>query len=106
MAVLQIVDNAVNSIVDTIETVFTNGASGMLIESFTAVNNSTVNASYKAYIVNSAVGQPQVPMTIVVWGENDLGIGIVNQVIPPNATLRVEASALNSIYFTVTGREV
>ena len=106
MAVLQIVDNAVNSLVDTIETIYTNGANGVLIESFTAANNSTVTASYKAYIVNSGVGQPQVPMTIVVWGENDLGIGIVNQVIPANATLRVEASATNSIYFTVTGREV
>tara|TARA_R110000851_G_scaffold155830_1_gene298366 strand:- start:521 stop:841 length:321 start_codon:yes stop_codon:yes gene_type:complete len=106
MAVLQIVDNAVNTLVDTIETIFTNGTSGVLIESFTAVNNSSVNASYKAYIVNSGVAQPQIPMTIVVWGENDLGIGIVNQVIPANATLRVEASAANSIYFTVTGREV
>jgi hypothetical protein len=41
-----------------------------------------------------------------VWGENDLGIGVVNQVIPANGSLLVESSALNSLYFTVSGREL
>lgn len=106
MASQQIVSNLSNSIVDTVQPIYSApSSSDVLIESFTAANNSTVNASYKAYIVSSGgVEQPQVPFKIVVWGENDLGIGVVNQVIPAGGTLSVESSALNSIYFTVTGR--
>jgi hypothetical protein len=107
MATLQIVDNFKNTIVDTVQTAFTAGSSPVVIESFTAANNSAVNASYKAYIVTSSgVEQPQRPFKIIVWGELDLGIGIVNQVIPAGGTLKVESSALDSIYFTVTGRTI
>jgi hypothetical protein len=107
MATNQIVANAVNLSVDTPETFFTAGLNGVVIESFTATNNSSVNASYKAYIVaSSGTQQPQIPFKVVVWGENDLGIGIVNQIIPPGGALRLECSALASIYFTVTGREI
>ena len=106
MATAQILNNAVNNQANIVQTLFTAGSRGVVIESFTAANNSIVNASYKAYIVDGNVEQPQRPFKIVVWGEIDLGIGIVNQVIPPNAELRLETSALNSIYFTATGREV
>lgn len=107
MATAQILNNAVNSTVDTPEALFTNSSSsGVLIESFTAANNSIVNASYKAFIVLGATEQPQIPFKVVVWGENDLGIGLVNQVIPPGGSLKLETSALNSIYFTATGRDV
>jgi len=106
MATKQLSDNFVNNAVDTPEPVFTAGTKGVVIESFTAANNSTVNASYKAYIKTSAgLLRPQIPFKIVVWDENDLGIGVVNQIIPAGAQLMVEASALNSIYFTVTGRD-
>ncbi len=106
MASLQLSDNFVNNAVDTPEPIFTADSKGIVIESFTAANNSVVNASYKAYIKTaSGLLQPQRPFKIVVWGESDLGIGIVNQIIPAGAQLMVEASALNSIYFTVTGRE-
>lgn len=106
MTTSQISDNFVNNAVDTPEPAFTAGTKGVVIESFTATNNSTTNASYKAYIKTPAgLLQPQIPFKIIVWGENDLGIGIVNQIIPAGAQLMVEASALNSIYFTVTGRE-
>ena len=106
MATKQLSDNFVNNTVDTPEPVFTAGTTGVVIESFTAANNSTVNASYKAYIKTSAgLLRAQRPFKIVVWDENDLGIGIVNQIIPAGAQLMVEASALNSIYFTVTGRD-
>ncbi len=106
MASLQLSDNFVNNDVDTVEPIFTAGTKGIVIESFTAANNSVVNASYKAYIKTpDGLLQPQRPFKIVVWGESDLGIGIVNQIIPAGAQLMVEASALNSIYFTVTGRE-
>ena len=107
MATTQIVDNFKNTIVDTVQTAFTSTLYPVVIEAFTAANNATVNASYKAYIVSaSGVEQPLRPFKVVVWSENDLGIGIVNQVIPVGGTLRLESSALDSIYFTVTGREI
>jgi hypothetical protein len=106
MATVQIVDNLTVSVIDLPQTVYTAPAGqDIVIQSFTAANTSTINASYKAYI-SSALGvqQPQIPFKVVVWGENDLGIGIVNQVIPGGGTLKVECSALESIYFTVSGR--
>jgi hypothetical protein len=108
MATLQIVDNKANLNVDTVEAFYTAPqGQDVVIESFTASNNSSVNANYSAYIQTLTGGlQPQIPFKIVVWGENDLGIGIVNQVIPAGATLRMESSAIDSIYFTVTGREI
>jgi len=108
MATLQISDNFSNTIVDTVQTVYTTPSNkSVVIESFTATNNSSVNASYKAYIVSvDGIEKPLRPFKVVVWGEIDLGIGINNQAIPPGGALKVESSALNSIYFTVTGREV
>jgi hypothetical protein len=108
MATIQLSDNFVNSAVDTPEPIFTAGTVGVVIGAFSAVNNSTVNASYKAYIkTSSGLLQPIRPFKIVVWQEDpDLGIGAVNQIIPAGAQLMVEASALDSIYFTATGREV
>lgn len=106
MATAQILSNSVNTIVDTPETLFTASDRGIVIEAFTASNTSGVNASYKAYIVSGTSEEPQIPFKIVVWGENDLGIGLVNQIIPAGAELKLETSALDSIYFTATGREV
>lgn len=85
---------------------FTAGSKGVVIESFTACNTSGVDASYKGYIVSTSTEKPQIPFRMVVWGHSDLGIGIVNQIIPAGATLKLECSALDSIYFTATGREV
>ena len=106
MASIQLVDNFVNTISDTVETVYTSPVSeSTIIETFTAANNSGVNASYKGYIVSqSGAEQPQRPFKIIVWGEKDSGQGLVNQVIPPGGSLRVESSATTSIYFTVTGK--
>ena len=108
MATLQISDNFSNTIADTVQTVYTAPQQqNVVIETFTAANNSGINASYKAYIVSSdGIEQPLRPFKVVVWGEIDLGIGIVNQAIPSGGTLKVESSVINSIYFTVTGREV
>ena len=108
MATLQISDNFSNTIVDTVQTVYTAPQQqNVVIESFTAANNSGVNASYKAYIVSpDGIEQPLRPFKVVVWGEIDLGVGVVNQAIPSGGSLKVESSAINSIYFTVTGREV
>lgn len=106
MATTQILSNAVNTVANTVQTLFTAGTSPVVIDSFTAANNSTVNASYKAYIVSTGTEQPQIPFKIVTWGENDLGIGLVNQVIPAGGQLKFEVSAIDSIYFTATGRTV
>ena len=106
MASEQLASNSFNTIVDTPQVIYTAPSNkSVLIESFTASNTSSVNASYGAFITSSGgTEQPQIPFKIVVWGENDLGIGVVNQVVPPGGTLSVETSALDSIYFTVTGR--
>lgn len=108
MATLQIVDNKANTIADTVQEFYTSPANQTtIIESFTASNVSNVNASYVAYIQSDG-GElsPQIPFKVVVWGENDLGIGIVNQAIPPGGSLRIECSAIDSVYFTVTGRQI
>ena len=108
MATIQITDNLTVTVIDAPQVIASAPVGqDIVIESFTASNTSLVNASYKAYIV-SALGaeQPQIPFKVVVWGENDLGIGIVNQIIPAGGYLKVECSALASIYFTVTGREI
>ena len=108
MATIQITDNLTVTVIDTPQVVASAPVGqDIVIDSFTASNTSLVNASYKAYIV-SALGaeQPQIPFKVVVWGENDLGIGIVNQIIPAGGYLKVECSALASIYFTVTGSEI
>ena len=107
MTTLQIVDNYSNTIADTVQTAAAPTENSIVIESFTATNNSGVDASFKAYIVSAGgVEVPIIPFTIVVWGRLDLGIGIVNQVIPIGGELRVESSAIDSIYFTVSGRTV
>ena len=107
MATKQIVDNFSNTIADTIQSATSVSAKNIVIEAFTAVNNSSVNASYKAYIVSpNGIEQPLRPFKVVTWGENDFGMGIVNQAIPAGGLLKVESSAIGSIYFTVTGREV
>tara|TARA_R110000796_G_scaffold214800_1_gene330729 strand:- start:6779 stop:7108 length:330 start_codon:yes stop_codon:yes gene_type:complete len=106
MSILQVASNFSVTAPDSIQAVYTAPTTtSVAIVSFTAANNSSVNASYKAYIVsNGGAVQPQVPFKVVVWGDNDLGIGIVGQTIPKGGQLRVESSAIDSIYFTVTGR--
>jgi len=102
----RLVNNFVNTTADLKQTAYSSPAtgSGTRIDSFTATNTSGVNASYSAYIVTATdPEQPIIKDKIVVWGENDLGIGLVNQVIPPSSTLKVECSASNSVYFTVAG---
>lgn len=97
----------VNTAVDTPQTVFT-ATNPVKIDAFTATNNGTVNASFKAYIVPSGevADTPIIPLEIVVWGENKLGLGLVNQVVPKGGTLQVESSTTGSIYFTISGREI
>jgi len=107
MTVKNLSVNFVNTAADTPQAVFT-ATNPVKIDAFTATNNSTVNASYQAYIVPSgeSANNPVIPFEIIVWGENKLGLGLVNQVIPTGGTLQVESSQIDSIYFTISGREI
>ena len=101
--------NFKNTIADSQQTVYTSPltGSGTRIDSFTAANSGTVNRNYSAYIDNGVTdNKPIIPFKIVVWGESDLGIGLVNQTIPPGASLKVESSSVGDIYFTVSGVEL
>jgi hypothetical protein len=103
----RLINNFSNTVIDTLETAYSSAATGegTRIDSFTASNDSTVNASYNVYI-NDGVNPVKaiIKDKMIVWGTNDLGIGLVNQVIPPSATLQIESTAINSIYFTVAGQ--
>jgi hypothetical protein len=108
MATKQLIDNFLNTAVDTVQVAYSAPSDKVVvIEAFTVANNSSVNASYKAYIKSSSgLLSPILPFKIVVWGETDLGISIVSQAIPAGGSLQMESSALSSLYFTVTGREL
>lgn len=110
---IPITKNLCNTLADTPQSFYTDDGTlnGTIIDSFTASNAdslSGVNASYKAYIVDASGSaiNPQIAFKIVVWGEKDLGAGVVNQLIPPGGSLQMEASDINRIYFTVSGRKV
>ena len=110
MANLLMVDNRASTLVDSPEIFYTSPATGKgtVINAFTASNTSLINRDYQAYIVGvtGSATNPIRPFKIVVWGEVDLGTGIVNQIIPPGGTLRMESSAIDSIHWTVTGQEL
>jgi hypothetical protein len=93
--------------VDTITTLYTSPSSGngTTITAFTAANSSGANASYKAYVYDSAgtAVDPAVPLKIVVRNRFDLGASIVNQIIPAGGTLRIENNIANSLSFKITG---
>ena len=106
MTKIQLVNNFTNSVADIPEVAYVAPTSNdALITSFTAANTSSQTTSYKAYIVNSGdvAISPQKPMQFVVWGEIDLGIGIVGQVIPKGGSLQIESGNPDKIKVTVTG---
>lgn len=104
-----LVNKGVNTVADTPESIYTSpaGGNGTIITAFTAANNSTSNKSYKAYIVgvSDTATNPQLPFRIIIWGDIDLGTGIEGQTIPPGGSLFVEASTIDSVYFTVSGKQ-
>ena len=110
MANLLIVDNKSSTVADSPEIFYVSPSTGKgtVINAFTASNTSLVNRDYQAYIVglSGSATNPIRPFKIVVWGEVDLGTGIVNQIIPPGGSLRMESSAIDSIHWTVTGQEL
>jgi len=107
MADVVIVNSKENVVANTIEQVYLspNSGNGTIITAFSAINNSGVNASYKAYIYDAggAAVNPTIPIKIVVRNRFDVGPSITNQLIPNGGTLRVESSAAGSITFLLSG---
>jgi hypothetical protein len=107
MADTTLVNSKSNAAPNAIEDFYTSPSSsaGTLITAFSAVNNSAANASYKAYIYDSAgtaLGAV-IPFKIVVKNKYDVGPSITNQLIPNGGSLRMESSAAGSITFRVSG---
>lgn len=112
MAEITMVAGKKNTIVDTIENFYqtisaSSGGSGAVITAFTASNNGSESASYKAYIYDASGSMVDavVPQKIVVRDRFDLGPSVVGHIIPPGGSLRMESSNL-TVSFTVTGREL
>ena len=102
-----IVDSRSNGVADGVEQFYQSptGGNGTIITAFSAINNSGVNASYKAYIYDStgAAVEPVIPTKIVVRNRFDIAPSITNQLIPNGGSLRMESSAADSITFRVSG---
>lgn len=79
---------------------------GVIVTAFTASNDSTASASYKAYIYDAtgAAVRSVIPFTIVNRDRYHSGASLVNQVIPGGWTLRVENSTGDAFNFYATGR--
>ncbi len=110
MVDIVLVDSKENGVADGIEQFYQspNGGSGTIITAFSAINNSGVNASYKAYIYDStgAAISAVIPIKIVVRNRFDVAPSITNQLIPNGGSLRMESSAAGSITFRVSGVEL
>ena len=110
MADIVLVASVTNGAADSIEQLYGSptGGDGTIITAFSAINNSGVNASYKAYIYDStgAAVDAVIPVKIVVRNRFDVGASITNQLIPAGGSLRTESSAADSITFRVSGVEL
>lgn len=101
-----IVDGKFNTFPDLVATFYTSPlTAATVITAWAAVNNSGVNASYKAYIFNSDgdMVNALVPTKIVVRNKFDIGPSITNQLIPAGGSLRMETSTAAAIDFRVSG---
>ncbi len=105
-----IVNSVANTAADTIEKFYDSPSTGggTIVSAFTATNNTGINASYKAYIYDASESllAAVMPLKVVVRNRFDLGSSVVNQLIPKGGSLRMEASALGSITFRVSGKEL
>ena len=103
------VNSVKNTNSDTIELFYTSPPSGAgtIISAFTSANSSGANQSFKAYIFDASelLLDAVIPTQIVIRNRTNLGASIVNQLIPPGGTLRMESSNAPSLSFRVTGRE-
>lgn len=104
-----LINNAKIIVPDVITALYTSPSDGLgtIITAFTASNDSSASASYKAYIFDAAgsVVSPVIPLTIVVKDRFNSGPSIVNQVVPSGGTIRIENSTGDALNFYATGRE-
>lgn len=113
MAKVVMVNSVQNTQPDVIQKFYdapssSSGGKGTEILAFTASNNTTASATYKAYIFDAS-GDPieaVVPQKIVVRDRFDLGPSSIGQLIPPGGSLQMESSTANSIAFRITGNEL
>ncbi len=106
----QLVNAQQSVIADTPEVYYTSPTTGTgtLITAVTASNGTATDRNYKGYIVSSGgtATLPQVPTTVVNANKADLAEELAGQVIPTGGTLQFESSAIDSIAFTVSGRDL
>lgn len=108
-----LVNSVANTLNDTIEKFYdapaaSGGGKGTRISAFTASNNSSASASYKAYIYDASgsLKAAVVPLKIVVRDRFSLAPSIIGHEIPPGGSLRMESSTAGAITFRVTGTEL
>lgn len=105
-----LVNSVQNTIANTIQSFYTSPATGAgtVITAFTATNNTGSNRTYKAYIFASGAttSEAVTPLKIIIRSRFDPGNAIVNHLIPPGGTLRMESDLALSIVFRVTGNEL
>jgi hypothetical protein len=110
MATEILVNGAQNSLTNTIQAFYTSPptGAGTVITAFTATNNTGSNRTYRAYIFASGAttAEATTPLKIVVRNRFDPGQAIVNHLIPPGGTLRMETDLLDTIAYRVTGNEL
>ncbi len=106
----QLVDTFQNTLANTPESAFLSPATGAgtLITAVVASNATTIDRTYQAYIVSSGgtATNPQVPTRTIVKKKTDVPEELAGQVIPEGGTLQFESSAIGSITFTVSGRNL
>lgn len=108
-----LVNSVANTLNDTIEKFYDSPSAssegkGTRISAFTASNNSSASASYKAYIYDAsgALKAAVVPQKIVVKDRFDLAPSIIGHLIPAGGSLRMESSTAGAITFRVSGTEL
>lgn len=113
MTDIVLVNSVSNTLDDTIEKFYdspsaSSGGQGTRISAFTATNNSTASASYKAYIYDAsgAAKEAVMPQKIVVKDRFNLAPALVGHIIPVGGSLRMESSTAGAITFRVTGSEL
>lgn len=110
MTTAVLVNSVQNTLANTIQSFYTSPATGAgtVITAFTATNNTGSNRTYKAYIyaLGATSSSAVTPLKIIIRNRFDPGNAIVNHLIPPGGTLRMESDLANSIAFRVTGNEL
>ena len=108
MAKIVMVDSRQNLAADTIEIFFTApSGNGVVINAFTATNNTDSNKTYAAYIYRASTATERViPLKILVRDAFDTAPSIVGQIMNSGDTLRMESSSAGSVVYRVTGNEL